>query len=210
MPNSDEVMQRARSFWQPLASRLSLDESVYRRLADGYSEPHRDYHAMDHVLEMLDCLEQSGDLVEDRDVMELAVWFHDVVYDSTAPHGGNETASAELLAELCSGPAVSPAYAIIEHSSHHGPSDDPDTRLFCDLDLYRLAGSYETFLQHGEAVRREYAWIDDAAWKAGRTKFMARLQERPSIYQTDYWRDRLESQAQSNIARLLAEAEAGG
>lgn len=204
MFNRDRVTLRAQKYWQPLSQRLGLDGALYERLFTAYSEPHRHYHTLAHVVEMLDCLEESSELARDRDMLSLAIWFHDVVYDSTAPHGGNEAASADLLARLYAGPDAAPAHAMILHSAHHGPSDDADTRLFCDLDLYRLAGSYETFLRHGDDVRREYAWVDDADWAAGRARFMARLQERPTIYQTDYWRDRLEAQAQSNIARLLA------
>jgi len=207
MFNRNDVTQSARAYWQPLAARLGLEDEVFDRLSAMYSEPHRHYHTLAHVVEMLECLEESSDLIADRDVMELAVWFHDAVYDSTAAHGGNEGASADLLSDTCSGAAVAPAHAIILHSADHGPSGDPDTQLFCDLDLYRLAGSYETFLKHGDDVRREYAWIDDDAWAVGRAKFMGRLQERPAIYQTGYWRGRLETQARSNIARLLAETE---
>jgi len=206
MFNRDDVIFRAQNYWQPLSQRLGLSGALYERLATAYSEPNRYYHTLAHVVEMLDCLDESGHLARDRDMLELAVWFHDAVYDSTAPHGGNEAASADLLTELYTGPAAAPAQAIIRHSAHHGLSDDADTRLFCDLDLYRLAGSYETFLQHGEDVRREYAWINDADWTAGRARFMARLQERRTIYQTDFWRDRLEAQARSNITRLLAES----
>lgn len=208
MFDRDLVTLRAQTYWQPLSQRLGLTDGLYERLVTAYSEPHRHYHTLAHVVEMLDCLEESSHLARDRDMLSLAVWFHDAVYDSTAPHGGNEAASADLLTDVYAGPAAAPAQAIILHSAHHGPSDDADTRLFCDLDLYRLAGSYETFLQHGEDVRREFDWIDDADWAAGRARFMARLQERPTIYQTDYWRDRLEAQAQSNIARLLADTGA--
>jgi predicted metal-dependent HD superfamily phosphohydrolase len=207
MSNRNDVTLNARADWQPLAARLGLEDEVFDRLSAMYSEPHRHYHTLAHVVEMLDCLEESSDLIADRDVMELAVWFHDAVYDSTAAHGGNEGASADLLSNTCSGAAVASAHAIILHSVHHGPSGNSDTQLFCDLDLYRLAGSYETFLKHGDDVRREYSWIDDDAWAVGCAKFMERLQERPAIYQTGYWRDRLETQARSNIARLLAETE---
>lgn len=205
----NDVTLSARTYWKPLAARLDLGDDVFDHLAAAYSEPHRHYHTLVHVVEMLECLAESGDLAANRDVLELAVWFHDAVYDSAAAHGGNEAASADLLSDTCTLAAAKPAQAIILHSAHHGPSDDPDTQLFCDLDLYRLAGSYETFLRHGDDVRQEYAWIDDDAWAAGRVKFMGRLQERPKIYQTAYWRDRLETQARSNIARLLAENGSG-
>lgn len=207
MQTPDTLTERASRCWRPLVARLGLAEGladgIFDRLTAAYGEPHRRYHTLAHVVEMLDCLEQSRQLAVNCDALELAIWFHDAVYDSTAAPGKNEAASAELLAELCPVDAAKPAYAIILHSSHHGPSDDPDTRLFCDLDLYRLAGSLETFLRHGDNVRREYAWVDDAAWATGRAAFMAGMQRRPEIYQTAYWHDRLERQARSNIAHIV-------
>lgn len=100
MFNRDRVTLRAQKYWQPLSQRLGLDVALYERLFTAYSEPHRHYHTLAHVVEMLDCLEESSELARDRDMLSLAIWFHDVVYDSTAPHGGNEAASADLLARL--------------------------------------------------------------------------------------------------------------
>lgn len=203
MPTDPEVTKKARAYWTPLAARLSLDDGIFARLAAAYGEAHRRYHTLVHIVEMLDCLAESRAPAANPDAVELAVWFHDAVYDSTATNGANERASADLLSRLCPVPAAGPAHAMILHSAHHGPSDDPDTRLFCDLDLYRLAGPVETFLRHGDDVRREYAWIDDESWASGRARFMAGLLARPAIYQTDYWHARLEADARRNIAYLL-------
>lgn len=180
--------------------RLGLADAVFDRLAAAYNEPHRHYHNLVHVVEMLDCLDESGHLAVDRDAVELAIWFHDVVYDSEAPHGANERDSAALLDELCPVPAAKPAHGMILHSIGHEASGDPDTQLFCDLDLYRLSGPLETFLTHGADVRREYPQISDADWAAGRARFFAGMARRPEIYQTAYWRDRLEDRARANLA----------
>jgi predicted metal-dependent HD superfamily phosphohydrolase len=204
MPNQDDVTKkRAARYWRRLAARLALADGIFDRLVTAYGEPHRRYHILAHIVEMLDCLKRSRRLAVNRDALELAIWFHDVVYDSAAAHGANETASADLLSELCPVDAAKPARAMVLHSSHHGPTDDLDTRLFCDLDLYRLAGSLETFLRHGDDVRHEYASVDDDAWASGRAVFLGGILRRPVIYQTDYWRDRLEQEARSNIAHVL-------
>ncbi len=203
MQTRDDMTERAARHWQPLAGRVGLSDGVFDRLAAAYGEPHRRYHTLTHIVEMLDCLDQSRHLAVDEDAVALAVWFHDAVYDSTVAHGANETASADLLSAVCPVAAAAPAHAMILHSTHHGPSDDPDTRLFCDLDLYRLAGPLETFLKHGDDVRAEYGWVSDAAWASGRASFMGGMLKRPVIFQTDYWRDRLEADARRNITYVL-------
>lgn len=205
MTASPEIIASARKHWDAVAGRLGLADGVFDALAEAYGEPHRRYHTLDHIVEMLDCLAASVQPADDADAVGLAIWFHDVVYDTRLPHGANEAASADRLAASCAGPAATAAHAMILHSAHHGPSDDADTRLFCDLDLYRLAGSYETFQRHGADVRAEYGWVDDHAWAAGRGKFFADMQARATIYQTAYWHGRLEDQARDNLARATAE-----
>jgi predicted metal-dependent HD superfamily phosphohydrolase len=198
-----DAKDRAARYWRPLAARLGLADDIFERLVAAYGEPHRRYHTLDHIVEMLDCLDESRHLAANEDALALAVWFHDAVYESTVAHGASEAASADLLSALCPVDAAPAAHAMILHSVHHGPSDDPDTQLFCDLDLYRLAGPLETFLRHGDDVRAEYDWVSDEAWAHGRASFMGGLQKRPVIYQTAYWRARLEADARRNIAYVL-------
>jgi predicted metal-dependent HD superfamily phosphohydrolase len=157
---------------------------------------------------MLDCLAESRHLAAAPDCVALAVWFHDVVYATDLPAGGNEQASAARLAEVYAGAESAPAQAMILHSAHHGPSDDPDTQLFCDLDLYRLGVSYDAFQIHSEHVHQEYGWVDGAAWGAGRGEFLRGMLARAPIYQTDFWRGRLEAQARDNLTRAIAALDA--
>lgn len=209
MTSAARIRQDAHALWHPLADRLALADPVFDALADAYTEPHRRYHTLVHILEMLACLDRSAAPAEDPDALALAMWFHDVVYDTRAPKAANEQASADWLSSVCAAPAAAPAIRMILHSAHHGPSADPDTRLFCDLDLYRLAGPYATFQRHGADVRAEYGWVDEAAWTTGRGDFLHGMLARDTIYQTDFWHARLEAEAQDNLRRAVAELTAG-
>ena len=200
---AEGLRDRAAAHWRPFATNLGLSDAIFAQLVVAYEEPHRRYHTLDHIVEMLDCLAQSRHVAKDPDAIALAIWFHDCIYDSRAGDGENERMSAERLAELHTDPPSAAAQAMILHSVHHEASDDSDTQLFCDLDLYRLGVDFATFQQHGRNVRAEYAWIDDSTWASGRSRFMQRFLDRPAIYQTDYWRDRLETQARDNLARTV-------
>lgn len=203
------ILDRANDYWRDLASRMALPESARGPLFAAYSEPHRRYHTLDHVVEMLDCLAESRHLAANPDIVALAVWYHDVIYAPDAPAGGNERASADRLSADYAGGGAAAARAIVLHSAHHGPSADPDTRLFCDLDLYRLGVSHDEFRAHSRAVRFEYGHVDDAAWGRGRGDFFRGMLARRPIYQTAHWRGRLEAQARDNLARAIAELEQG-
>ena len=66
-----------RSCGAPAASAV-LDE-----IAQAYREPHRHYHTLDHIADLLTLLGRHGKGTADRDALELAILFHDIVYDPT-------------------------------------------------------------------------------------------------------------------------------
>jgi len=76
----------------------------WRRLRDRYTHPSRHYHALAHVgavLAVLDALEPEQPVLT-----ALAAFFHDAVYESTAPSGDNERASAALFREFAASVAA--------------------------------------------------------------------------------------------------------
>ena len=68
------------------------ERETYERLVAAYSEPHRHYHTMRHVAACLRELDSAADLASDAREVELALWFHDAIYSTTA--GDNEARSA--------------------------------------------------------------------------------------------------------------------
>jgi predicted metal-dependent HD superfamily phosphohydrolase len=64
-------------------------ERWWRELETRYSEPHRHYHTLRHIEEMLDLLPHADETVV------MAVWFHDAIYGGER----NEERSAELARE---------------------------------------------------------------------------------------------------------------
>jgi predicted metal-dependent HD superfamily phosphohydrolase len=198
-----KLVKKATSHWTPLAGRLGLADAIFADLTAAYGESHRRYHTLVHIVEMLDCHAQSRHLADNPDTIDLAIWFHDCIYDATLDHGENERLSAEHLGAVYTGDCSAAAQALILHSAGHAASDDPDIQLFCDLDLYRLGVPFETFDQHGRDVRVEYAQIAEDVWTTKRNAFFQALLDRPVIYQTDYWRSRMEKQARENLSRTI-------
>jgi len=70
----------------------------YERLARAYDEPQRHYHNQQHIAECLWEFDQARSLARQPITVELALWFHDAVYDPKA--GDNEEQSA-ALAKSC-------------------------------------------------------------------------------------------------------------
>jgi predicted metal-dependent HD superfamily phosphohydrolase len=188
-------------------------ERVGAALVDRYREAHRRYHTVDHLRAVLDDL--FVDLAEDPTAVSLAVWFHDAVYDPRAEPGANEAASAELaatdLAGLGAPPEVQDAVGRLVRltAEHRTRPDDPDGAVLCDADLAILAAPGATYGGYVDAVRSEYGWLSDGEWRAGRSRVLGGLLERPWLYATARGRERWERAARANVgaelARLLAQ-----
>lgn len=62
-----------------------------------YSQSHRHYHTLTHVQSMLKQLPTTDFSPKQLQILRLAVWFHDVVYDIPSESGYNESFSALKL-----------------------------------------------------------------------------------------------------------------
>jgi predicted metal-dependent HD superfamily phosphohydrolase len=175
-----------------------------RRLGDTA----RAYHNWTHIDAIL--REMDTARVEEEfagvayDEVELAVFFHDAVYDPLARD--NELRSADLFRKMSGASprmgaaGVARVSAKILATADHGPSRDPSTRLLLDLDLGILGSDAAGYQRYVAAVRKEYAAVPDEAWQAGRPAVLKRFLQRERIYQTRYYFERLEAQARKNIA----------
>lgn len=190
--------------WDRLGAQGESDPA-YERLEVAYAEAGRSYHTMAHVLDCLARLDEAAKPAT-RDLVEAAIWFHDVVYDSR--HTDNEERSAEWAAnELASaGEGVARRVAdLVRITAHTTPAGDPDGALLCDIDLSILGRSAEEFDQYQRRIREEYAWVPAPAYRAGRARILTSLLERERLYLTPYFYDRFESAARENIRRALEE-----
>jgi len=154
---------------------------------------------------MLDRLRESEHLATHPYRIELAIWFHDAVYDGT--RNDNELKSAELwtrkLALFLEDDPLEWGRRAIMATIDHLPNDDPDIQLLLDLDLAPLGAPYEAFKATTAAVRQEYSHVSDEAFRDGRKQFFTNLIKRERLYGTDFWHDRLEQNARDNIRREI-------
>ena len=88
--------------WFTLCEKTGLDgQAVWTVLADAYGESSRAYHNMHHIGDCLLRFDEHAHLADDRVAVELAIWFHDMVYDTRA--ADNEERSAVVAAEFLFG-----------------------------------------------------------------------------------------------------------
>jgi predicted metal-dependent HD superfamily phosphohydrolase len=181
-------------------------EPEWSSLSACYAEPHRAYHTMDHIAHCLDELEEVRSRAADPVAVEMALWYHDAIYDSRATD--NEARSADLVRQAAASMGLARgrgdrAAEFILVSTHRALVEDPDAQLFADIDLSILGRPSAIFAAYERNVRTEYAWVPEPAFRAARSRILQSFLDRPSIYATPHFRDKYESMARLNLSVSL-------
>lgn len=203
----------ASNVWRDLAHRHGCDTASAERVLDdlvrAYSEPHRHYHTLGHIAELLQLLEEHGGAL-DGDAVKLAILFHDVVYDPVRQD--NEAASAKLAAEQMRPlgfpreliPKVERYILATQHGTSLAAAGDADLHLLLDLDLSVLAAASDRYRTYAQAIRQEYAAVPDALYRPGRRRVLEAFLARPEIYGTEQLRALWEAPARANLSSEIA------
>lgn len=178
---------------------------IFEDLSARYNEPHRHYHNLRHIEECLAELETIHLNDEDRLVVELAIWFHDAIYETLRQD--NEEKSAELFRSKSVGipdSVVEHVAALILNTRFHDSSpNDPVAAVFIDIDLAILGASTERFREYDDAIRSEYSWVPELLYNMKRRKALRRFLDRDRIYTTPTFFERLELNARENLRRAI-------
>jgi predicted metal-dependent HD superfamily phosphohydrolase len=179
----------------------------FQTLYTGYSEPHRHYHNRKHLNECLAELDKVVAQSRNPAALEVALWFHDVVYDTEATD--NEAVSADWAADCLrdegnvAEPFIQQVRSLILVTRTHSADHTPDADLMCDIDLAILGQSEARFAEYEEGIRQEYIEVPIQKYAKKRAEILERFLQREHIYQTKSFRDRYEINAGRNLARSI-------
>ncbi|HTL87858.1 MAG TPA: hypothetical protein VL134_00560, partial [Leptolyngbya sp.] len=81
-------------------------------------------------------------------------------------------------------------------------SDDPDAQILLDADLAILNAEPTQYWNYARSIRREYAWVSDIAYRAGRQQVLEKFLDRWER-QTLYFLPGLEQRAGANLRSEL-------
>jgi predicted metal-dependent HD superfamily phosphohydrolase len=201
-------LSRFQALWQRNLVEGATDDSsaIHERLLDGYSEPHRHYHTLDHIEHCLDLFEQCKSLVNHADTLELAIWFHDAILDPA--RRDNEARSTELYLQLSEGAQSEvqrqAVHRLIMSTQHDSKFlGDDDSIYMVDIDLSSFGLPWDEFLRDSRAIRAERPQLSDENYYLNQTRFQRSLLARPRFYLSDFFFDRLEARARTNLARYF-------
>ncbi len=188
-----------------------IPSEIPARLKARHAEAQRHYHSWAHIEALLTWLQEVSAQLHDPQAVELAILYHDAVYDPRSKE--NEARSAELmrseLEEHLPAKTVDRVETLILATAGHELPETSDAQLlsdcafFLDIDLSILGTEPEVFEAYEEAIRKEYAFVPPADYCRGRSAILRNFLARDRLYFTAHFRDRLEAQARVNLRRSL-------
>ncbi len=207
--------------WTGLWRRFGVDDAALAEtgaaLIAAYEGPGRFYHTrkhLDDVLQKLDwakaAFAKTGDLAEvpaERraelfDAVELALWYHDAVYDAT--RRDNEAKSRDMfLADAARFGLPEPLRAtiagLIDVTANHRAAKTLAEKILCDCDLAILGAPAAEFAEYDANIRKEYAHVPAAAYKVGRRRVLGGFLDAHPLFKTKAFQEEFEAQARTNL-----------
>jgi predicted metal-dependent HD superfamily phosphohydrolase len=195
--------------WLNLGVNIAPDD-VLVTITSAYTAPGRFYHNLVHVIDCLDKLDRCVVAPERKAEIELALWFHDAVYDTRA--SASESRSAMLARSVMKEQGVADEVSqrigdLILATAHKVQPRTEDQRLICDIDLSILGEDAERFRQYDRQIRREYAWVPEEIYRRKRAEVMTGFLRRPRLYHTDEFHEHYDVAARINLRALLDELD---
>lgn len=144
-------------------------------LEKAYQEPHRFYHNTDHILDILNLIEENCEDPMNKHMLVAAAIYHDAVYDIKSKT--NEEDSAVLFAEHtkhvpANGKWIAEVIKIIQATSDHNATTALG-QTFCEFDLNGLThGNLKRVLTDEWKIMLEYQRFDYSEYRKGRIDFL--------------------------------------
>jgi len=198
------TLEQWRTTWTGLGVAAPAD--LYRRLIASYSEPHRKYHTPLHLDECLAKFSGVRSQASHPEEIEVAIWFHDAIYDTKRKDNEEKSAQWARAAMLDAGLSEDRAERVrrlIMTTCHDAIPAGEDAQILVDVDLSILGAAKDRFDEYERQVREEYAWVPDTLFRRERKKILKSFLERPRIYSTQHFRETHEHQARENLRRSL-------
>jgi len=205
----DIANDRLRQVWQELCRSPGIasprQAAMWNELV---AEAWRHYHTLTHVEALVATLLQYEESLQSPAQVLMAAFFHDAVYDPRATD--NEAQSADLATSFLMETEIEEAFVtsvrdlILATSGHMNEVATSDAAWFLDADLQILGASADDYDEYAAAIRREYDFVPEADYRAGRSAILQSFLNAPRIFRTSAMREKLEDCARINLARELA------
>jgi len=222
-----EVLEGLFKEWEGLMKSLGVEDERFvgvwfDRLKEKYCESWRYYHTLGHIWELLRLINENIEKIEEKDVVKLTAWFHDVIY--VPQSGDNEKESVRFFEEFCEDlekrfpgklgkEKKEKVEKIILFTINHTQIDKEaenwfDAKFFLDIDLGILGADRESYREYTKNIRKEYCFVSEEVFCEKRSQFMKKfLNKELRVYKTELFIEKLEAKALENVRDEVEELE---
>ncbi len=193
--------------WQDLweAAKFTRPRTHFIGLVSRYEDGKRAYHNMNHINHCLREFDKVKDQLKDPLAAELALWFHDVIYDPKRADNEELSAEAALICLVdCNAPpqlVLKVVAHILATKQHRTITNDPDQPYVLDIDMAILGQPEDVFDAYDSQIAQEYNFVSEDAYRNGRRAVLERF-DRP-IFKTLFFRNLYEAAASTNLQRAI-------
>ncbi len=185
-----------------------LANTLFVDVTARYEEDGRFYHTLHHIQNVLNILDTLRPYAVDFTAVQLAAWYHDVIYKPGT--SDNEERSAQYAGQMLTQlsipeTTISNVQRMIRATTHKPPlPDDIDCQILLDADLATFASDWDLQEEIEHAIRQEFAFVPENVFREGRQQVLQQFLQRDRIYLTDSMYATHEERARENISRAIA------
>jgi predicted metal-dependent HD superfamily phosphohydrolase len=208
--NIREAVKKIENHWFKLMAKysenISLQQQFLNEIIQEYSSGKRFYHNLLHIAELLDFSIQYKSEIKDIDTLQLAIYYHDFVYNIAGTDNEEksaETAKLQLKKLGIADNKIEKCCKLITATKFHTDFIDKDTMFLQDFDLSVLGAEWSKYLQYSKNIRLEYSRFSDSQYKKGRIAILNYFLAKESIYKTVTFHNKYERISKNNIKREI-------
>ena len=176
-------------------------DRLWNDIVNRYTESSRHYHTLTHLDALTNELIEVKENISNWNLVVFAIAFHDIIYNPLKNDNEEKSAdhAAKLLSGLLDGQSLERCRYMIIATKKHELNDDADVNYFIDADLSILGASSDKYQIYTKQIRKEYKFYPDFIYNQGRQKVLKHFLAMNQIYKTDYFFNKYESQARTNL-----------
>lgn len=198
--------------WYELTLKYVEDQVIvdgfWQDLVSSYNNKSRHYHNLSHIHNMLVEAKSIKTNIVNFDDLCFAIWYHDVVYEST--RNDNEKRSAIFAKKYLKSfnieeKRLKNIEKLIVSTQKHQIliAENNDNAYLLDLDLSILGTDWDIYEKYTQDIRKEYKVYPNFIYEKGRKKVLRHFLERENLFFSSYFKNRFEAQAKANIKREI-------
>jgi predicted metal-dependent HD superfamily phosphohydrolase len=186
-----------------------LTSQLWNEIETQYSEKSRHYHTLNHLHHMFQAYDEVEPLIHHKAAFQFAIWYHDIIYK--ASKNNNEEQSARVAVDRLQKLSLENSQIeliktlIISTKKHSILADKhiSDNAYLLDIDLSILGSHWDSYQRYCSNIRKEYKIYPTFMYNKGRKQVLKHFLDRNSLYFTEYFKGKFETQARKNIKREL-------